>query len=258
MRAPHCPSSISLGAAVRWLRSVILVAAAAPIAAGGACAQQPARLARDSSPAVQQSAAGPATVVVLVRHAEKAAPTGDVALSPGGEARAAALAAALRDAGVQAVLTTQLRRTRQTAEPLAAARGLTPEIVPVGSDVPEHAARVAAAVRQRHQGQTVLVVGHSNTVPAIIAALGGPRLPDLCDAEYAMLFVLVARGAAGAGAVAGAADGAAAGSGGRVLHAPPGPSARPSPHPSAQLLRGSYGAADESGAACGGMTGAPR
>jgi hypothetical protein len=36
----------------------------------------------------------------------------------------------------------------------------------------------------------VLVVGHSNTVPAIIAALGGPKLPDLCDAAYSNLFLL--------------------------------------------------------------------
>jgi phosphohistidine phosphatase SixA len=236
MRAPHCRSSISFGTAVRRLGSVILVAATS-LAAGGACAQQPARSARDSSPSGQRSAAGPTTVVVLVRHAEKAAPTGDVALSPAGEARAAALAAALRDAGVQAVLTTQLRRTGQTAEPLAAAMGLTPEIVPIGGDAPEHAARVAAAVRQRHQGHTVLVVGHSNTVPAIIAALGGPRIPDLCDSEYATLFVLVARDPARAGA----ADGAAA-----------------QPGPSAQLLRSSYGAPDSSSATCGGTMAPPR
>jgi hypothetical protein len=36
----------------------------------------------------------------------------------------------------------------------------------------------------------VLVVGHSNTIPGIIAALGGPRMPDLCDGQYASLFVL--------------------------------------------------------------------
>jgi len=255
MLAPPCRSSARFAGALRRLGSLVLVAAAAPIAVGGACAQQPAHSARDSardsSPAVQP-ATGPTTVVVLVRHAEKAGPTGDVALSPAGEARAAALAAALHEAGVQAVLTTQLRRTRQTAEPLAAAAGLTPEIVPVGSEVPEHAARVAAAVRQRHQGQTVLVVGHNNTVPAIIAALGGPRLPDLCDAEYAKLFVLVVRDAARAGTADG--DGVAAGSGSRVLGAPPGPPGGAS----ARLVRSSYGAPDESGAACESMAAPPR
>ena len=36
----------------------------------------------------------------------------------------------------------------------------------------------------------VLVVGHSNTVPAIVKALGGPALPDICDASYATLYLL--------------------------------------------------------------------
>lgn len=130
------------------------------------------------------------SVVILVRHAEKAAaPADDPALSEAGLARAQALAASLRDAGVTAIVTTQFKRTRDTAQPLAAARGLQPEVVAAAKGE-AHAQAVAAAVR-RHAGGVVLVVGHSNTVPAIIAALGGPRLPDLCDSAYADLFVLV-------------------------------------------------------------------
>jgi len=48
---------------------------------------------------------------------------------------------------------------------------------------------VADAAR-RHAGRVVVVVGHSNTVPAIVAALGGPRMADLCDAAYATMFVV--------------------------------------------------------------------
>ena len=131
-------------------------------------------------------------LVLLVRHAEKAAePADDPPLTAAGAARAQALAAALQDAGVTAIITTQLRRTRETAQPLATVRGLTPEVVPVRRGEGEaHAAAVAAAVR-RHAGGVVLVAGHSNTVPAIIAALGGPRLPDICESVYANLFVLV-------------------------------------------------------------------
>ena len=55
-----------------------------------------------------------------------------------------------------------------------------------------HASAVADAVRA-HAGRTVLVVGHSNTIPAIIAALGGPKLPDICDTQYSNLFVLVVK-----------------------------------------------------------------
>ncbi|HEU4565790.1 MAG TPA: histidine phosphatase family protein [Gemmatimonadaceae bacterium] len=131
------------------------------------------------------------TVVLLVRHAEKAAPSGDPVLSAAGETRARALAAALADARVDAVITTQLRRTALTAAPLAEERRLVPIVVPVGRDTEAHARAVAAAVRARPAGEAVLVVGHSNTVPAIIAALGGPRLPEMCDTEYSTLFTLV-------------------------------------------------------------------
>ncbi len=131
-------------------------------------------------------------LVILVRHAEKAAEGGDdPSLSPAGQARAQALAAALADAGVTAVITSQLRRTRETAAPLAAKRGLEPEKVEVKrGEVEAHVQAVAAAV-SRHAGGVVLVVGHSNTVPKIVTALGGPTLPDLCDDSYEDLFLLV-------------------------------------------------------------------
>jgi broad specificity phosphatase PhoE len=134
---------------------------------------------------------GGASLVLLVRHAEKATePLDDPPLSEAGVARAQALATALRDARVTAIITTQLRRTRDTALPLATARGLTPEIVPIATGaIPPHVEATVAAIR-RHTGDVVLVVGHSNTIPAIIAALGGPRLPDICDAAYSNLFIL--------------------------------------------------------------------
>jgi broad specificity phosphatase PhoE len=130
------------------------------------------------------------SVVILVRHAEKAAaPAADPPLTEAGVARARALEAALANMSVQAVITTELARTRETARPFAEARGLAPEIVHSGArDL--HARAVADAVRA-HAGQTVLVVGHSNTISAIIAALGGPKLPDICDTQYSNLFVLI-------------------------------------------------------------------
>jgi len=132
------------------------------------------------------------TVVVLVRHAEKAAaPADDPPLTEAGRARASALAAALANTAVQAVITTELTRTRETARPLVDARHLTPEIVHSGAR-DAHAKAVAEAVRA-HMGQTVLVVGHSNTIPAIIAALGGPKLPDICDTQYSNFYTLVIR-----------------------------------------------------------------
>ena len=132
--------------------------------------------------------AGPQSVI-LVRHAEKAgAPAGDPGLSAAGEARAHALAAALADAGVDTVFTTQFQRTRATAAPLLAASGLTPTVIDAAGDTAAHVAAVAAAVRA--SSGTVLVVGHSNTVPAIVAALGGPTIPMLCESSFSHAFVL--------------------------------------------------------------------
>jgi broad specificity phosphatase PhoE len=131
------------------------------------------------------------TVVLLVRHAEKAGPSGDVALSPAGEARARALVDVAREAGVTAVITTQFQRTKQTAAPLAQALSITPEVVEARAATGEHANAIADAIRRRFAGRTVLVVGHSNTVPAIAAALGAAKFPDLCDEQYDALFVVV-------------------------------------------------------------------
>jgi len=131
------------------------------------------------------------STVILVRHGERAtAPPNDPVLSDAGIQRARDLAAALANAGVTAVVTTQFQRTRLTADPLLASIAQQPIIVRAGGDARAHVDSVAAAVRRRAPGEVVLVVGHSNTIPAIIAALGGPRLPDLCDGQYSRLFVL--------------------------------------------------------------------
>ena len=128
-------------------------------------------------------------VVVLVRHAEKGTmPAGDVTLNDTGQARAEELAMALAEAHIDTIVVTQFRRARETAAPLARALKLAPVVVEAGADTAEHARQVAAAVRRG--GHAVLVVGHSNTVPAIIAALGGPAMQELCETEYANLFTM--------------------------------------------------------------------
>jgi phosphohistidine phosphatase SixA len=128
-------------------------------------------------------------VVVIVRHAEKAdAPKGDVALTDRGRARADALAATLVDAAVDTIVTTERRRSRETAAPLVAARHLTPVVVPSSDDNKAHARAVAQAVR--NGGAVVLVVGHTDTVPEIIEALGGPKIAEICDDQYGMMFTM--------------------------------------------------------------------
>ncbi len=133
-----------------------------------------------------------ATTVILVRHAEKAAATGDPELSDAGRERARALARSLAGFRLDGIIVSQFRRTLQTATPTAEAQHLLPVTVPSGEDLVAGAEAVAAALRRMHPGSSALVVGHSNTIGPIIAALGGPRLPDLCDGEHATLFLLQA------------------------------------------------------------------
>ena len=140
-----------------------------------------------TSTVVAQTAMPGTTTVILVRHAEKtSAPVADPPLTSAGEARARALLDAVRGAGVTALITTQYERTRATAAPAAAALGINPEVVTASGRT--HAQDVAAAIR-KHAGQTVLVVGHSNTVPDIIHALGAD-VPPICDEEYDNLYVV--------------------------------------------------------------------
>lgn len=123
----------------------------------------------------------PALEFVVVRHAEKALGAGDdPPLTASGRARAEAVAQALGDATVVAVYSTAYARTQQTAAPTASMHGL-----PVTTyDAREPAGAFAARLRAAHDRGTVLVVGHSNTVPAIAAALCGCDVPPMDETEY--------------------------------------------------------------------------
>ena len=132
----------------------------------------------------------PNTTIILVRHAEKADTTSDPMLSAAGTARADALADSLAHSGIAGIIVTQLQRTRLTAQPLAARLGVVPVVVQAGTPGVDHAAAVAALIRDRFAGKTVLVVGHSNTVPAIIRALGITDIVTIPDWEYDDMFTV--------------------------------------------------------------------
>lgn len=109
--------------------------------------------------------------VFVVRHAEALESTEerrDPELRPEGEARAELLARTLSRAGVTHVFASPLRRARATVEPLARLRELEVELHPA-----QDAAGLAAKLRALAPGSVALVAGHSNTVPALVEALGG-------------------------------------------------------------------------------------
>lgn len=128
--------------------------------------------------------ASAAVTVIFVRHAERATvPGADPPISPEGKRRAERLAITLADAGVTAIYTTEYKRTQETAGPSAERFHLTPVTLP-GADTD----RLVAALRQVQSG-TVLVVGHSNTVPKAISQLGGPST-TIDENQFDNLFVL--------------------------------------------------------------------
>ncbi len=125
-----------------------------------------------------------ALTVILTRHAEKAVSTSaDPPLSPAGQKRAATLAAVLADSQVSTIYVTEFRRTQQTAQPTADRLHIRPvKVMSAETD------SLVAKLRAVEQG-TVLVIGHSNTVPALILRLGGPRVA-IPEQEFDDLFVL--------------------------------------------------------------------
>jgi broad specificity phosphatase PhoE len=143
-----------------------------------------------SAPLTAHAQSGPA--IFLVRHAERAdsggaAPTtmaNDPELSATGHARAKSLATVLKDAGITQVFATEVKRTQQTATPTAQGLGLTVTTVP-SKDVTGLVDKLKKATGN------VLVVGHSNTVPEIIRALGITPPITISETEFDNLFVLV-------------------------------------------------------------------
>lgn len=138
--------------------------------------------------AAAQSA--PPTTVILVRHAEKAPVEGrDPPLDEAGLARARALADVLADAGVEVIFSTDYARTRDTARPLAERLGLAVQVRgATGGE--QYVAEQAREIRERHAGRTVVVVGHSNTTPMLVRALGGAEVGPIPDSEYDHLYVV--------------------------------------------------------------------
>ncbi len=131
-------------------------------------------------------AVGSAATIILVRHAERVggmAP--DALLSPAGEERARQLGEVLKDAGIQRIFVTDVRRTQQTAEPIAARLHLKPTVI-AKADLDA----LVSQLRKLDRNETVLVVGHADTVPLMVERLGGGATPAFRENEYDRMTVL--------------------------------------------------------------------
>ncbi|CAN5383483.1 hypothetical protein BH20VER3_BH20VER3_21220 [soil metagenome] len=134
------------------------------------------------------AAANELPIIFLVRHAERAAKSGrvpsDTGLSAEGKARAQALAQVLKEAKITTIYTSEYKRTKDTAAPLAESSGVRSEVIPA-DDLRSLLAKLKAS-----RGN-VLVIGHSNTLPQIINALGVKSRVTVAESDYDNLFLVI-------------------------------------------------------------------
>lgn len=132
------------------------------------------------------------TTIVLVRHAEKqVGAISDAPLSPQGEVRASRLAQMFGDSEpfgrIDRIYVTNTRRTQQTSAGVAQRLGVNAVVVDSKTD----SAELARRVLRENRGGRALIVGHSNTVPEIIAALARlEKVPPIGEEEFDTLYVV--------------------------------------------------------------------
>ena len=130
------------------------------------------------------------TTVIVIRHAEKESVEPDPALSEAGQARAMLLVRMFGDAQgagrLDAIYVSPALRSRATAAPLAARLGLTPIVAP--ADDPKALAHRAL---RENSGKRVMIVGHSNTVPALVAILSGrDDIPKMDEHDFSTMYIV--------------------------------------------------------------------
>lgn len=125
------------------------------------------------------------TTLFLVRHAEKAASVWeDPGLTPSGAARADELAYILKHVKLDAIYSTPFERTKLTVLPTAKEKGLEVKLYKPGEE------DFLEKVLRAFSGGTVLIVGHSNTIPRLANELAGQSdFSDLDDTTYDNLFI---------------------------------------------------------------------
>ena len=159
---------------LRFTKLIALPLVGAMIVTACQTAPQPTRM-----PTAQ-----PAATIFLVRHAEKKADKNDPALTTQGRQRAELLADTLKDAGITRIYSSDYKRTRDTATPLAKSLELTVELY-------NPSKLEDMANRLKSEGGRTLVVGHSNTTPQLTEHLGGEGGDPIVEAtEYNRLYIV--------------------------------------------------------------------
>ncbi len=147
--------------------------------------------------AFAQQTTEPVTTVFLIRHAERAdEPRQDPPLTEKGTARSQEPARLLSNAGIKAIYTSTFARTKLTAEPLAKQLGITPAALNLKLNpanprqIAEESTKETVDKIMSHGGGSVLVVGHSNSIPDVIKMLGGDITPTIDEKQFNDLFIV--------------------------------------------------------------------
>ena len=125
-------------------------------------------------------------VIFLVRHAEQSVESEDPELTEVGKKRAKALASMLKDAGINAIFTTERTRAIQTAEPVARSLSMESKRLPL-----RDLDGLISRLRTQHAQDRVLVVSHSLVLPRLLKALGHPAEVTIAPKEYDNVFVII-------------------------------------------------------------------
>lgn len=126
------------------------------------------------------------TTFILVRHAEKVADgSQDPELSQQGIERSIKLAELLKNSKIDAIYSTNFKRTRNTVSVVAKEKAL--EVKLYESSKPAEIDKMIS----ENTGKTILVVGHSNTIPGIANQLiGKNEYQNFADAEYGNIIIV--------------------------------------------------------------------
>jgi phosphohistidine phosphatase SixA len=128
------------------------------------------------------------TKIFIVRHAEKESGK-DPALTPAGNARAGDLMRALQHEAVKKIYVSQYKRTQMTGDSLRIQAG-TKTVQYTADTLCDNL--VNTIMENGDFGKTILIIGHSNTIPQIIRKFGVTNYPygDIPDNEFDNLFVI--------------------------------------------------------------------
>ena len=167
-----------------WLALACALCVALPLLASASATAE----AQDGGPtdaALLEKLRYPKTVV-LVRHAEKDTDDPrDPSLNEAGVLRSRALARTLEGAGVTHLYASEFRRTQQTLEPLSLISGAGVQIISARDPK-----ATLSAISELPRGAVIVVAGHSNTVPALVAGLVGTEQAELAESDYDRLYVV--------------------------------------------------------------------